>query len=70
MNYKTPARAIEVAAELNKTMKDDPHAYAVQDEKGIFTIVLHHHIQNWLLAHSARKLIYPHQVVRKGTPIL
>jgi len=56
MNYGTAARALEAAAELNKD-KGHPEAHAVQDERGVFTVVRAYCIERWLQAHSARRLV-------------
>jgi len=63
MNYKTKERAIEVAKWMNKDASKSGYnrffaiAYPVQNEHGAYTVVRSSTIQNWLLAHSGRKLL-------------
>ena len=63
MNYKTKERAIAVAKWMNKDASKSGYnrfftpAYPVQNEHGAFTVVQSRTIQNWLLAHSGRKLL-------------
>jgi hypothetical protein len=56
MIYSTKERALQAADELN-VQNGYAMAYAVIDEKGNFTVVRAHCIDNWLRAHSARSLI-------------